>query len=167
MSESKIQNFENHAKVVPAFHFVVLPIFLINLIWSIFRLAHVFSAGNVISTLVAVAFILLALNARMFALTVQDRVIRLEMRLRLQQVSPENLLFLRRFHTSLRATRHQNACPPSRSIFAVASPIPLVPPMITARFSPYRSMRSFLRQDCLISFELRFSKVRKIVWTTT
>ncbi|CAE6833537.1 hypothetical protein LMG22931_06917 [Paraburkholderia nemoris] len=27
--------------------------------------------------------------------------------------------------------------PPSRSIFAVASPMPLVPPMITARFSPY------------------------------
>jgi hypothetical protein len=92
MSESKIQNFENHAKVVPAFHFVVLPIFLINLIWSIFRLAHVFSAGNVISTLLAVAFILLALNARMFALTVQDRVIRLEMRLRLLELLPENLL---------------------------------------------------------------------------
>ena len=91
MSETKIQNFENHAKFVPAFHFVVLPIFLINLVWSIVRLAHVFSVGNVISVLMAVAFILLALNARLFAITVQDRVIRLEMRLRLQQVLPENL----------------------------------------------------------------------------
>ncbi len=91
MSETKIQNFENHAKFVPAFHFVVLPIFLINLVWSIVRLAHVFSVGNVMSVLMAVAFILLALNARLFALTVQDRVIRLEMRLRLQQLLPENL----------------------------------------------------------------------------
>jgi hypothetical protein len=90
MSEVKIQNFENHAKIVPAFHFVVLPIFLINLVWSIVRLAHLFSVGNVMSVLMAVAFILLALNARLFALTVQDRVIRLEMRLRLQQLLPEN-----------------------------------------------------------------------------
>jgi hypothetical protein len=92
MSETNIQNFENHAKFVPAFHFVVLPIFLINLISSIIRLVHLFSMENAISVLMAVAFILLALNARLFALTVQDRVIRLEMRLRLQQLLPENLL---------------------------------------------------------------------------
>jgi hypothetical protein len=91
MSEAKTQNFENHAKTVPAFHFVVLPIFLINLIWSIYRLAHGFSAEAVMSVLLAVAFILLALTARRFAMTVQDRVIRLEMRLRLQQLLPGNL----------------------------------------------------------------------------
>ena len=34
--------------------------------------------------------------------------------------------------------------PPSRSIFAVASPMPLVPPMITAFFASYRSMRTLL-----------------------
>jgi hypothetical protein len=91
MSDTRIQSFENHPKTVPAFHFVVLPIFLINLIWSIYRLAHAFSPGAVLSLLLAVAFILLALTARMFAMTVQDRLIRLEMRLRLQQLLPQEL----------------------------------------------------------------------------
>lgn len=91
MSETKIQKFENHTKVVPSFHFVVLPIFLINLIASIVRLVHELSVTNIISVLMAIAFILLALNARIFALTVQDRVIRLEMQLRLQRVLPDTL----------------------------------------------------------------------------
>jgi hypothetical protein len=85
------QNFENHAKFVPAFHFVVMPIFLLNFFWSIYRLAHGFTMGAVVSFLLAVAFILLALTGRMFALTVQDRVIRLEMRLRVQQLLPVDL----------------------------------------------------------------------------
>jgi len=88
---NQAQTFENHAKSVPAFHFVVLPIFLLNLGWSIYRLVHAFSADRVISLLVAVALLLLAFTARVFALTVQDRVIRLEMRLRMQQVLPQDL----------------------------------------------------------------------------
>jgi Family of unknown function (DUF6526) len=82
----QVQNLENHAKLVPPFHFVVLPIFLLNFFWSIYRLVHAFSMRTVVSFLLAVAFILLALTARIFALTVQDRVIRLEMRLRMQQL---------------------------------------------------------------------------------
>jgi hypothetical protein len=88
---NETQNFENHAKVVPAFHYVVMPILTINLAWSIYRAAHAFSADSVVALLLAAALILLALHARMFALTVQDRVIRLEMRLRLQQVLPPDL----------------------------------------------------------------------------
>jgi len=85
------QNFENHAKVVPAFHFFVLPVFLINIGWSIYRVAHAFSAEAVLSLVLAIAFMTLALTVRVFALTVQDRVIRLEMRLRLQQTLPVDL----------------------------------------------------------------------------
>jgi len=85
------QNFENHAKFVPAFHIVVLGIFTVNLGWSLYRVAHAFSTETVVSLLLAVAFILLALYARIFALTVQDRVIRLEMRLRMQQLLPSEL----------------------------------------------------------------------------
>ena len=69
----------------------MLPIFLLNLGWSIYRLVHAFSVDRVISLLVAVALLLLAFTARVFALTVQDRVIRLEMRLRMQQVLPQDL----------------------------------------------------------------------------
>jgi len=87
----KTQNFENHAKFVPAFHFVAAPILLINLIWSIYHAVRAFSVASVISALVALALVLLAFLARLFALTVQDRVIRLEMRLRMQQVLPADL----------------------------------------------------------------------------
>jgi hypothetical protein len=88
---SQIQNFENHTKLVPAFHFVVLPVFLLNLVWSVERIIHNFSFGTVVSLLVSIALLLLAFMARIFALTVQDRVIRLEMRLRMQQVLPADL----------------------------------------------------------------------------
>ena len=83
------QNFENHAKFVPAFHIFILGIFVINLVWSVYRLIHVFSADSAISLLLAIAFLLLAFYSRIFALTVQDRVIRLEMRLRMQQILPD------------------------------------------------------------------------------
>jgi hypothetical protein len=56
------QNFENHAKFVPAFHVVVLGIFTINLSWSFYRMAHAFSAESVISLLLAIASILLPLS---------------------------------------------------------------------------------------------------------
>ena len=80
------QNFANHAKFVPGFHIVVLGILATNLIWSIYRLFHAFSAEAAISLLLAIAFVLLAFYARTFALAVQDRLIRLEMRLRMQEL---------------------------------------------------------------------------------
>lgn len=85
------QNFENHAKFVPAFHFFILPVFLLNVIWSIYRLIQSFSVESARSLLLALAFFLLSFYARIFALTVQDRLIRLEMRLRMQQLLPQEL----------------------------------------------------------------------------
>jgi hypothetical protein len=85
------QNFENHAKFVPGYHIATLGIFVINLIWRIYGVIQSFSAASVISLLLAFAFLLLSFYARIFALTVQDRVIRLEMRLRLQQLLPPEL----------------------------------------------------------------------------
>jgi hypothetical protein len=88
---SQTQNFQNHARFVPPFHFVVLPILLINIVSSIVHMVRAFSVESVISLLAAVALLLLAFSARVMVLTVQDRVIRLEMRLRLQQVLPVDL----------------------------------------------------------------------------
>jgi len=73
------------------FHFFVLPVLFLNFVSSV---VHVFRAPTywtAVSLLVSIALVLLALTARMFALTVQDRVIRLEMRLRLQQQLPQDL----------------------------------------------------------------------------
>jgi len=84
------QSFKNHTKFVPMFHVVILGILGINLIHRIIRIAHEFDVNRLIELLLAVAFILMALYGRLFALTVQDRVIRLEMRLRLTQLlSPD------------------------------------------------------------------------------
>ena len=90
MSNQK-QSFENHTRLVPPFHVGVLGILLINLVWSLYQLVKAFSWPTVLATLMALAFIGMALYARTFALTVQDRVIRLEMRLRLEKLLPADL----------------------------------------------------------------------------
>jgi hypothetical protein len=85
------QNYKNHVRYVPVFHFFVLPMLLINFVWSVRVAKHDFSADTVIASLTALALILAALYGRMFALAVQNRVIRLEMRLRLQELLPADL----------------------------------------------------------------------------
>jgi hypothetical protein len=85
------QSFENHVRIVPPFHVGVLGILAINLVWSLYQLVKAFSWPTVLSTLMALAFIGMALYMRTFALTVQDRVIRLEMRLRLEKLLPGDL----------------------------------------------------------------------------
>jgi len=85
------QNYSNHARFVPPFHFFVLPVLLLNVGWSVYHIVKSPSADTIIATAVAVALLLAALFGRLFALTVQDRLIRLEMRLRLANVLPPDL----------------------------------------------------------------------------
>jgi hypothetical protein len=85
------QNYSNHTRFVPPFHFVALPILLINFLYSIYRVIHVYSWENLLSLLLAVALVLIALFGRLFALSVQDRVIRLEERMRMAQLLPADL----------------------------------------------------------------------------
>jgi len=87
----KAQNFENHAKFFPLFHFVAGPLLITNLIWAIVRLVRVFSGPNLQGVILAIGVLALAFAARAMALTVQDRLIRLEMRLRLAEVLPADL----------------------------------------------------------------------------
>ena len=91
MAKEKPQTFENHVRWVPAYHFVALPIFAINVFWSLVRVFASFSFESVLALLVAVALLVLCLGARIFTVTVQDRVIRLEMRLRLTRLLPPDL----------------------------------------------------------------------------
>jgi hypothetical protein len=85
------QTYQNHAKFVPAFHFFVGPVLMANVIITIVRLAHHFDFYNAWAVVVALALLTLSFLARMFALKVQDRVIRLEMRQRLHQLLPADL----------------------------------------------------------------------------
>jgi hypothetical protein len=86
------QNLGNHAKFVPPFHFFAVPVLVINFGWSLYRLKSLgFSFAGVFGVLLATALVILVFSARLFALAVQDRVIRLEERLRYAQVLPGDL----------------------------------------------------------------------------
>lgn len=91
MEKPYAQNFKNHARLVPAFHFFVLPVFLINLINSLVHLRYGITFASVWSVVLALALLMLAPLERIFALTVQDRIIRLEMQLRLERLLPPDL----------------------------------------------------------------------------
>ncbi|MDP9337268.1 MAG: DUF6526 family protein [Acidobacteriota bacterium] len=86
------QNFSNHAKFVPPFHFFVLPVLLLNIGWSIYRWkTSLWSIDGAVWVLTSVALLIGFLFARLFALSVQDRVIRLEERLRYERLLPQDL----------------------------------------------------------------------------
>jgi hypothetical protein len=93
------QNFSNHTKIVPAFHYFLLPALFINLVgasyWVYATARHAWGPFPlfyaILNLFLAVALLILAFLARLFALGVQDRVIRLEERLRYQQLLPRDL----------------------------------------------------------------------------
>lgn len=86
------QNFANHAKWVAGYHFFVIPALLLNIGSSIYRWVKLgFTIGGLIGVIVALALLLLAFYARIFALTVQNRVIRLEERIRCERLLPDDL----------------------------------------------------------------------------
>lgn len=82
------QTYENHAQIIPIYHYVAFPILAANFVWSVWALLQAPGAGTVIAALTAFAIIIMYFYARVFALRVQDRVIRLEMRLRLKELLP-------------------------------------------------------------------------------
>jgi uncharacterized membrane protein (DUF485 family) len=86
------QNYSNHVRWVPLFHFFVLPVLLANFFTSVFSWRFLgFSWGWLIGMLTALALFILAVFARAFALKVQDRVIRIEERQRCERLLPAEL----------------------------------------------------------------------------
>jgi hypothetical protein len=88
---SGMQNYANHRQFVPAFHFVALPILMVNLGWQINRLRAGFTGDTALDVATALALVLGFLMVRAMSLRVQDRVIRLEMRLRLREMLPSEM----------------------------------------------------------------------------
>lgn len=83
------QSYAHHAATYPPYHYVATPILAINLfvaLWLLYRDPGFAAAWQVV---MAVGLVALAWAARIMALTVQDRVIRLEERLRLKALLPE------------------------------------------------------------------------------
>ena len=90
------QSFAHHTRWDPTFHFFLLPVFVVGLIMTLMHFfahfAHSDSRDNfhaVLLILLATALLLLVFKVRLYSLKVQDRVIRLEERLRLASLLPE------------------------------------------------------------------------------
>jgi len=90
MANEKPQNFANHTRQVPVF-VVGQIVLMVNLIGRLVDLRHGVSFGSVMNVLIGAALIALFVFARNSTLAVQDRLIRLEMRLRLAGVLPPDL----------------------------------------------------------------------------
>jgi hypothetical protein len=82
------QDFKNHSRYVPLFHFVTVGLLAINFVHAARRLLP-FSAESFYPMSLATALILMVWFVRAFPVTVQDRVIRLEEKLRLDKLAPE------------------------------------------------------------------------------
>ncbi|HEY2546596.1 MAG TPA: DUF6526 family protein [Candidatus Acidoferrum sp.] len=86
------QSFETHARWLPPFHFFVAPVLLINFGFSIYWCVKTwFTVGGVLNVLVAAALFVGMGVSRGMALKVQDRLIRLEERLRFERVLPTDM----------------------------------------------------------------------------
>ena len=98
MAETKPQSLANHARWDPPFHFFILPIFALGLILSLIHFFAHITHGDMrdhihsfLLILLALALLTLMLKVRFYSIKVQDRVIRLEERLRLTQLLQEPL----------------------------------------------------------------------------
>ena len=91
MSQTGSQSFATHARIVPGFHYGVVGAFTLNFLWSMVRLFRLPGIDALVGVITALGLLGLVFYARMFPLRVQDRIIRLEMSLRLASVLPADL----------------------------------------------------------------------------
>jgi hypothetical protein len=88
VSQSEPQNLKNHARFDPPYHFFLTSVFFGNVIVSIVYAARHFCFYSAWLVLAAIAALVALFIVRVYPLKVQDRVIRLEERLRLQALTP-------------------------------------------------------------------------------
>jgi Family of unknown function (DUF6526) len=88
---SEPQSYANHARIVPIYHVALFLTLLVNFGWAAYQLVTMPSGDSLVGLVTAVGLVILAFVARAFALTAQDRIIRLEMRLRMKDVLPAEL----------------------------------------------------------------------------
>ena len=91
MAHQQAQHFGNHVRFLPAYHFVAFPLFFINFCYAAYQAVVHLSVATVVGFLLAVGLVLLFFLSRTMVVTVQDRVIRLEERLRMRALLPADL----------------------------------------------------------------------------
>ncbi len=88
MSESAPQNLKNHGRLHVPFHIITLFALLANLVIAIVYAVHHFSFYSAWLVFLSIVVFVPYFIIRLYPLKVQDRVIRLEERLRLQALAP-------------------------------------------------------------------------------
>lgn len=82
------QSYANH-RAIPSLSFIVTSLVLaVNIVWQAIGAFQTPGFSGVLAVLVALALLAVLLAARRHAQIVQDRLIRLEMRLRLERLLP-------------------------------------------------------------------------------
>ena len=82
------QTYDNHGRWLVPWHFIAFPVLLINMIVAVVALFKNPGSTTVWLLLVSIALLLTVFTARTMAITVQDRLIRLEERTRLNRLMP-------------------------------------------------------------------------------
>jgi hypothetical protein len=85
------QTIKNHTRIVPMYHMGVFFPLVLNFLWSVYRTVQDPTADRLIGLILSVALLLMFFSVRQQILTVQDRLIRLEMRLRLRELLPADV----------------------------------------------------------------------------
>jgi len=91
MADTALQNKANHVRLHPLYHFVTVPMLLVLLVWAIVNLVREPGSVTAMLLVLVVVLVLMTLLLRTYPLKVQDRVIRLEERLRLATLLPDSL----------------------------------------------------------------------------
>ena len=91
MSPQKSQDYASHRRYAPGYHFVTLPLVAIYVGWSIRRVMNNPVEDTWYALIGALALLGVYTFTRVFPLKVQDRVIRLEERIRLARLLPAEM----------------------------------------------------------------------------
>lgn len=91
MPDQPPQTYKNHARLDPPVHFFLLPFAAFFVIYSGYVLVRRPIWDDILFFLVSLAFAVAAFKIRLYSLKVQDRVIRLEERIRLERLLAEPL----------------------------------------------------------------------------
>ncbi len=85
------QDYKNHARFNPPYHFFLAPAAIVNVGFAICYLIRHPGIETAWVLVMAVALVVLVTLLRTYPLKVQDRLVRLEETLRMQRVLPEEL----------------------------------------------------------------------------
>ena len=91
MADPTPQNFANHTRFDPPFHFFILPVLALGWLVSVYWLVRRPGLHPVAVVVFLAAVVGGIVMGRLYAIKVQTRIIRLEERLRLALLLPENL----------------------------------------------------------------------------